>query len=209
MAGATGAQGATGAVGATGAEGATGPAGATGLGVQGNTGPTGPAGGGSNLAVKDANGGALGNLLGPPAGVYLNTIIGKYFLSFGFDGSFPIASINWTGLNCTGTPYFNDGQSGEIGSNGYTPVPSYAYTLLYSGAANKLYVLSSPNGNSVSYSENMPGGSLSYENPTCNNNLPATATPNSGWPLTVVTPATVGFSASGTPLTVAVPLQLP
>jgi hypothetical protein len=157
------------------------------------------------MIVNDANGIPVGSLLGLGYGEYLNLKSGQYFFSIGFDGSFPISQIWWTGANCTGTPYLNDGQGGQIGQSGITASPSYAYDLVYSGVANSLYVLSGANANSISMSENIPGGSLSIENPTCMSS-PGDA---SGWPMTSISASTVGFTASGTPLAVAAPLQLP
>jgi hypothetical protein len=152
----------------------------------------------------------VGTLLYAGYGEYLNLKNGKYFFTVGFDGTFPIGQIWWSGLNCTGTPYLNDGQSGLIGTASYyTAQASYVNEPVYSAAANKLYLLSGGNSNSIALSQNMPGGSLSIENPTCMNNSPATSTPASGWPLTPTTPAAIGFSASGTPLAVATPLELP
>jgi hypothetical protein len=156
------------------------------------------------MIVNDANGNPIGSLLGL-SGEYLSLKSGKYFFSVGFDGTFPIAQIYWTGNNCTGTPYLNDGQGGQIGQSGTTAVPTYAYTLSYSAAGNSLYTLSNPNVNSVSVSENIPGGSLSIENPTCMSSV----NPASGWPMTAISASTVGFIASGNPLAVATPLQLP
>lgn len=150
-----------------------------------------------------------GTLLNSGYGVYLNVKNGKYFFTFGFDGTFPTAQIWWTGANCTGTPYLNDGDSGDIGQFGITAAMSYAFTPVYSAVRNELYVLSSPDSNGVSTSMNIPGGSISIENPTCMNNTGNAAQPASGWPITTISPGTIGFSATGTPLKVATPLQLP
>jgi len=92
-----------------------------------------------------------------------------------------------------------------IGQNPSFAQLSYAYAPAFSAVANKLYVLSGANADSVSTSENIPGGSQSIENPTCMSSV----NPASGWRMTSVTPATIGFSASGNPLTVAAPLLLP
>jgi hypothetical protein len=213
--GATGSQGIPGAMGATGATGSQGPAGSNGVdgatgpagptGSTGATGPQGPAGSGSGLIVNDANGAAVGALLSQGYGEDLNLKSGKYFFTVGFEGDFPTGQIWWTGANCTGTPYLNDGNGGNIGQPDYTAGQSYAYSVVYSGAQNQLYVLSGGDANSVATSVNIPGGSLSIENPTCMSSV----NPASGWPMTAVSPDTVGFSASGTPLVVATPLQLP
>lgn len=202
-AGPAGPAGPTGATGDTGSTGATGPTGATG--ATGPAGPTGPAGSGSGLIVNDANGAAVGTLLGQGYGEDLNLKSGKYFFTVGFEGDFPTGQIWWTGPNCTGTPYLNDGNSGNIGQPDYTAAQSYAYSLVYSGVQNQLYLLSNADGNSVATSVNISGGAQSIENPTCM----ASVTPASGWPMTAISPGTVGFSASGTPLVVATPLQLP
>jgi hypothetical protein len=77
------------------------------------------------MIVNDANGNPVGSLLGL-SGEYLSLKSGKYFFSVGFDGTFPISQIWWTGANCTGTPYLNDGQGGQIGQSGTTAVPTYA-----------------------------------------------------------------------------------
>jgi hypothetical protein len=158
--------------------------------------------------VKDANNNAIGTLLGGPGfGASLSLKNGKYFFNVNLDGTFSIAQIWWTGPNCTGTPYLNDGNGGQIGTSGTVALLGYAFAPVYSGKTNSLYILSNSNSNSVSLSQNVPGGTQSIENPTCMSN--GGATPTSGWPLTLISPATMGFSAAGNPLKVATPLQIP
>ena len=80
-----------------------------------------------------------------------------------------------------------------------------AKNLTYSAKTNLLYTLSNPN--SVGVSTSVPMSALSIENPTCYNYSPAVSV--GGWSLTATTPATVGSTATGNPLTVPAPLELP
>jgi hypothetical protein len=120
-----------------------------------------------------------------------------YFYQIGVDGTFPAGQIYWTGPNCTGTPYLNDGWGGSGGQK------MLATQLTYSAKTNTLYTLSNPNSSGVSTSVAVTSASI--ENPTCY----ASAGTVSGWALTPTSPATVGSSATGTPLTVPAPFQLP
>jgi hypothetical protein len=185
---ATGANGATGATGATGPAGPTGPAGATGA--------TGAAGSGGAL-LKDKNGTSQGYLINYDSYFYFTVEHSGYLYQVGVDGTFPAGQIWWTGSNCTGTPYLNDGVSGGA--------QMLAKNLVYSAKTNELYTLSNPNANGVSTSVPITAGSI--ENPTCYNNSPAASV--GGWAMTPTTPATVGSTATGNPLTVPAPLQLP
>jgi hypothetical protein len=191
------AQGATGTNGAAGAQGATGPAGPSGpSGPTGATGATGPAGAGGAL-LKDKNGTSQGYLIAYDN--YFNYTVehSGYIYQLGVDGTFPAAQIWWTGSNCTGTPYLNDGESGGV--------KMLAKNVTYSAKTNELYTLSNPN--SLGISTSVAITALSIENPTCYNYSPALSV--GGWALTATTPATVGSTATGNPLTVPAPLELP
>ncbi|MBB5317071.1 hypothetical protein HDF09_001740 [Edaphobacter lichenicola] len=192
--GANGANGATGATGATGANGAPGPAGPTG--PTGATGATGAAGSGGAL-LKDKNGASQGYLISYDNYFHYTVEHSGYIYQVGVDGTFPTAQIWWTGSNCTGTPYYNDGGSGGA--------QMLAKNLVYSAKTNELYTLSNPNSLGISTSVLISAGSI--ENPTCYNYSPAVST--GGWALTPTTPATVGSTATGNPLTVPAPFQLP
>ena len=189
--------GTNGATGATGAQGATGPAGPSGpTGPTGATGATGPAGSGGAM-LKDKNGTTQGYLIAYDNYFYFTVEHSGYLYQVGVDGTFPAAQIWWTGSNCTGTPYLNDGISGGA--------RMLAKNLTYSAKTNLLYTLSNPD--SVGVSTSVPMSALSIENPTCYNYSPAVAA--GGWTLTATTPATVGSTATGNPLTVPAPLVLP
>jgi hypothetical protein len=147
--------------------------------------------------LKDKNGVSQGFLLGYDNYFYFTVENSGYIYEVGADGTFPAGQIWWTGANCTGTPYLNDG-----GSGGATML---AKTLTYSAKTDLLYTLSNPNSDGISTSVAITAGSI--ENPTCYNNTPAQAA--GGWAMTSVTPATIGSTASGTPLKVPAPFQLP
>ncbi|HXP07870.1 MAG TPA: DNRLRE domain-containing protein [Acidobacteriaceae bacterium] len=191
------AEGAAGTNGASGAQGATGPAGPTGpTGPTGATGATGPAGSGAAM-LKDKNGVSQGYLISYDNYFDFTVEHSGYIYQVGVDGTFPPAQIYWTGSNCTGTPYLNDGESGGV--------TMLAKNLTYSAKTNQLYTLSNPNG--VGISTSVAISALSIENPTCYNYSPAVAA--GGWALTATTPAAIGSTASGNPLTVPAPLELP
>ena len=187
-----GTNGTTGATGATGATGPMGPSGPTG--PAGPTGPTGPAGSGGAM-LKDKNGVAQGYLMGYDNYFYFTVENSGYLYQVGVDGTFPAGQIYWTGANCTGTPYLNDGWGGGQ--------KMLAKQLTYSAKTNTLYTLSNPNASGVSTSVSVTSASI--ENPTCY----ASAGVVGGWALTPTTPAAVGSSATGNPLVVPAPFQLP
>ncbi|MGA8742030.1 MAG: DNRLRE domain-containing protein [Terracidiphilus sp.] len=159
-----GATGATGAAGPTGATGSIGPAGPTGAqgtqGLMGNTGPAGPAGptgpagpaAGSGLTVKDANGNALGTLVGAGYGTSITVYKSGYLISINVDGTFTPSQIWWSnGNSCSGTGYLNDGESGAGG------VQAYAKTVVWSSATNSWYVTSGTATKDVVTSESGAG----------------------------------------------------
>jgi hypothetical protein len=144
--GATGATGATGPAGATGATGATGPAGPA-----GPTGPAGPSGSGSSLTVQDANGNALGTLLGQ-SGTTVTIYKSGYAVTVNIDGTFPVSQIWWSNAaSCGGTGYLNDGQGGAGGST------IYAKTVVWSSAQNRLLVTSGTATKGIVTSASAPG----------------------------------------------------
>jgi hypothetical protein len=145
--------------------------------------------------LKDKNGVSQGYLLGFDSYGGFTVEHSGYIYQVGPDGTFAPAQIYWTNVNCTGTPYLNDGVQGGV--------PALAKNLTYSAKTNLLYTLSNPN--SVGVSTSVPVSAQSIENPTCMN-YPATV---GGWALTPTTPATVGSTAAGSPLTVPAPFQLP
>ena len=191
QAGANGATGATGPAGPTGAMGPAGPTGATGA-----TGATGPAGSGAAM-LKDANGVSQGNLIAFDNSFKFTVENSGYLYLVGADGAFPTAQIYWTGASCTGTPYLNDGAGGAGGKM------TISKRVIYSAQANSLYSMSNPNAGGISTSVSFTAASI--ENPTC---MTAGYTA-SGWALTPITPAAVGSTASGAPLKVPAPFQLP
>jgi hypothetical protein len=104
--------------------------------------------------------------------------------------------IYWTGANCTGTPYLNSASS--------TAGPRWSKFVAYSSTANQLYTLASPDAN---------GESTPISGPTTvSNEISGSCTAGGHtnqllFPLTPVTPATIGITATGNPLKVATPLQ--
>ena len=221
--GPTGFTGATGATGATGTTGATGPTGATGVGLTGAAGPTGPIGStgpagptgatgspgpaGAGI-VKDANGNALGSLVG----IARNTVTvykSGYFATLTFSGKFTVSQIWWQSAACTGTGYLNDGR-GNITDGRFGLISTK--DIIFSGQTNSFYTPSSPAVNAtVGSIEN--SGTLDGES-SCS----AGGGNNSGWQLNSFDPAaTLGWtiisSTCGSPAiackAVAGPLQLP
>lgn len=184
--------GATGSAGAAGATGPMGPSGPTG--PTGPQGPAGPAGSGG-VQLKDKNGVSQGYLLGYDNYFYFTVENSGYLYEVGVDGTFAPGQIWWTGANCTGTPYLNDGMSG-----GET---MFAKELTYSAKTNSLYTLANPNAGGISTSVAIYAASI--ENPTCM----AAGYNAGGWAMTPISPATIGSTATGTPLKVPAPFVLP
>ena len=154
--------------------------------------------------VQDGNGNTLGifnTIVGSAVTVYKSGYIAGINAA---NGKFQPGQIYWTGANCTGTPYLNDG-----GSTGYE---MYTKTVIYSVQSNKLYRLAGAGAGSVSSSTGSHA-TLTIENygadgqSSCSANVGTV----SGWGLTEINAATdLGWTVSGTPLQItAVPLQLP
>lgn len=103
---------------------------------------------------------------------------------------FPIDQIYWSGANCTGTPFYNDG--------GVTGSIIYSKTLCYSGKTGLLYAMANPNANGCSVSIVHPVAAT-IENPTC-----MTGSGSSGWSLVAITNNTT----VGLPVTITYPLEI-
>lgn len=95
---------------------------------------------------------------------------------------FPIDQIYWSGTNCTGTPFLNDG--------GVTGSVTYSKTLCYSGKTGLLYSMANPNANGCSTSIAQPVAAT-IENPTC-----MSGGGSSGWSITPITNATAGLPST-------------
>ncbi len=107
-------------------------------------------------------------------------------------GTFQPAQIWYTGTNCTGTAYLNDG------GDGTPPFPKiFGKWVVFSGSANSLMAPTTVSGG-TSTAETFTAQSI--DNPTCGNNAAFT---REGWKLSAVSRATVGL-----PATIAVPLRL-
>jgi hypothetical protein len=203
-AGAKGDKGDTGAAGSAGSTGPQGPAGPQGpkgdTGATGATGPQGPQGpagsSGGGLTVKDGAGHTLGTATDiDQYGVTFLTSTG-YLVSLGWDGTMYPAQANYTGANCTGTAYLNDG--GEAANN--DPEVMYAKTVVYLGTPNSLAVPADTNGTA---STSVKATAPNIDNPTCMNG----GGTNSGWKLKTVTATDVGLPA-GTTSSVTAPLSV-
>lgn len=189
-----GPQGNTGAPGLPGANGAQGPMGP--IGPAGPQGPAGPGGGGSGLSVADSNGINVGTLVNfDPSSFVIKK--GVYIFYLNGDGFFPGSQIYWTGAGCTGSAYLNDGWGGTGNQK------TWANALVYSAKSNQLYRMANANANGVATS--VAATAQSIENPTCM----ASSGTISGWLMTPITPATIGIPASGSPLKISTPLQIP
>lgn len=103
---------------------------------------------------------------------------------------FPIDQIYWSGANCTGTPFLNDG--------GVTGSVTYSKTLCYSGKTGLLYSMAAPNVNGCSTSAAQPVAST-IENPTC-----MSSGGSSGWSLIAI----VNNSTVGLPATIVYPIVI-
>ncbi len=191
------------------------------VGPQGPAGPTGPQGpAGNGLLVKDANGNVIGTLLGNPTGATFPIYNSGYILNVNIDGTFPAAHLWWSNSSgCSGTPYLND-ENGGLGG-----VPTYAKTVVWSGAANSFYIPSRNSVNSVVTSVGAGASNPSIEKPDnatgafeCETNSATTGyggwalsefnpTATLGWTLTTCSVLANGVSQSESCL--AGPLQLP
>ncbi len=210
--------------GPVGTQGPAGPAGPTGAtGAAGPTGPQGPAGAGT---VRDANGNVLGSLIsmGGKNGTDVTVYTKGYFVTVGILGLFPVTNaIDWSGTNCTGTAYLDTGYL-EPGDSAVTPdLPStYTKSVVYSAHANSLMVPVSTGGltaSAVNVSTKTVesqvawatistiADGVSYCTPTAD--YGGTTGNTIAWPLVNITGATLGWTTSGNPLSVAGPLQLP
>jgi len=212
LTGATGPQGPIGLTGATGPKGVEGDPGPAGpQGPQGLTGAAGPAGAG---VVKDANGNTLGTLISL-SGTDVTIYTSGYFITVGITGQFPAAQIWWTGATCNGTGYLNDG-AGQISTNFPT---TYRKTIVFSGQTNALMI---PTGSTVTVAaqnasmnsiENSGYGAPDYTfaDGVSNCSAQSPVYVGSGWQLTTFdAAATLGWTiVSGSPISVAGPLQLP
>ena len=192
----TGDRGATGAAGPAGATGDRGPAGATGAngaagpaGPQGPAGPAGPAGGGIRLI--DGNNVTLGTVVSSTRAGATVVTSSAYQVTVNFDGTFTPAQIYYTGANCTGTAYLNDGNGG---TGPFDRI--FGRQVVFSRAMNTLMVPATvTNGTALGVAFT----SATIDNPLCG----ASAGTVSGWQLTAITRA-----AAGLPATIATPLRL-
>ena len=149
-------------------------------------------------ALYDNNGVRLGTIVALPSytassGAFATIITSNGYIAtvlFAPNGSnaFPGNQIYWTGANCSGTPYFN---------NGGTPnTVRLAKLLIYSASTGNLYSLSNPDANGVSTS--VPISSATIEN---NGVCTTSAGGSNGYALTLISRSTIGL-----PATIAYPL---
>ena len=195
----TGAQGLKGDTGAPGAAGATGPAGPAGpAGPRGATGPTGPPGGGATL--QDAGGQTVGKYTGggsPFIGGDNFEIVTStgYVAQIAPTGAVAPIQTWFTGTNCTGTGYVNDGQNtgGEV-------LPGKWVVGLPSLSAIGVPATVAANGTTTSEVATM--NSIYNISSGCRNET--TPTSHSGWKLRTATRTEVGLPATITaPLTIS------
>jgi hypothetical protein len=172
------------------------------MGLQGPQGATGPAGGAAQ--VKDATGTVLGTLVGfgrNEIEVYKSGYISRIHPS----GKFPVSQIYWTGAACTGSAYLNSGQ-GNITDGKFAPM--YSKTVVFSSSANSLMVASGAQPQTATV--NFTAASIENRDDLDGTGTCSVSTGNvSGWPLTAISGPTLGWTVSGTPLSVAGPLQMP
>lgn len=130
---------------------------------------------------------------------------GSYIYTLNPNGNFGMAPqstfIYWTGANCTGTPHLNSGSA-------TVARPRWSRYVYFSTTANQLYTLGSPNANGETTPVSVTPNTTSGETVTQACGVGGHGT-NFLYPLSAVTPATIGITATGNPLKVATPLQLP
>jgi hypothetical protein len=195
-----GPKGDRGADGEDGEDGVQGPQGIQGeQGIQGPVGPAGPPGGGASLT--DGADVTIGKVVA--GSVYGITVASTedYIFDVNWKGAIDQAQVWYTGTNCTGTAYLNDGRGGRGGEviYGRTLTALADGTLAAPAAATSGYSTSTElAGDGMAYSIKNVGS-------PCSNH--ATGTPASGWELETITRAAAGLPA-GTGTTFALPLQL-
>ena len=191
MQGLVGPKGDTGAQGPIGPIGPVGPAGPQGpQGIQGLTGPAGPAGGG--LALSDGQGNTLGKVVSMTRSSTAVVTSTGHLLTINWDGTISNAQIYYTGANCTGEAYLNDGGSGNQ--------RIYAKTAVWSGSFATFMV---PETSSQGYSVSGPLTAQTIDNPACGTSAGA----RNGWKLVGVSRSQIGLPA-GTGNTVSLPLSV-
>jgi Collagen triple helix repeat (20 copies) len=184
-----GAKGDKGDAGAPGAKGDKGDAGAPGAkGDKGDPGPAGPAGGG--IGLIDGNNVKLGAVVSTDRDSTTVVTATGHVIDIPWTGQFTPAQIYYTGQNCSGTAYLNDGRGG---TGPFSPL--LGKWVVYSGSMNTLMVPATVN-NGFSMGEAMTAATI--DNPTCG----ANAGTRSGWKLTAISRANVGL-----PNTIATPLR--
>ncbi|KRD26903.1 hypothetical protein ASE39_00900 [Acidovorax sp. Root267] len=184
--------GPTGAQGIQGVQGATGPAGATGA-----TGAAGAAGGG--LGVRDNSSTSLGTVIdiSVSSQSYVAVMTStKHYVKLRFNGTIQNeSSIYFVSTDCTGTPY---GGSGGTSSN-----QRFAKTVVYR-STGQLYTLSNPDANGLATPVSQ--ATLGIDVNSIEDNVSGTCTTSAStqhmFPLTLVTPASVGL-----PNSIAAPLS--
>jgi hypothetical protein len=166
--------------------------------------------------VKDANGNALGSLVGfvNPRNATVTIYKSGYFVNVNFvTGRFPVTQTWWSGANCTGTPRVNSG--GAPDPSPAPALPYYTKSVVYLAKSNTLYVPTSNGTNPLLAEEVLITNPPSIENAgtlsgtsECTNYT--TNFNSGGWALTAINAATVlGWTVTGNPLQLAAPLQLP
>ena len=128
--------------------------------------------------MVDSLGQTIGRVMGFNASNFQVLTTAGYVISINYDGTFPISQIRWTGAGCTGTPYFNG-----TGTR-------FARSVVYSGAANGLYMAANATSNGVATATTAVMSTI--ENPTC---MSGSGTQN-GFLLTPVTQTGIGLPAT-------------
>jgi len=151
----------------------------------------------------DANNNVLGTLVGltMPSGLIpagLTVYRNGYFVNLYFSGQFPAAFgsmtsafILWTGSNCSGNGYLIAGGGSQTTSR----------IVVYSVANNSLYV---PSGSGVVTAITYPVYSSFESYASC---FSTNGSGYSGYALTPFNAATLGWTLSGNPLSVAGPIK--
>jgi hypothetical protein len=201
--GVAGLPGATGPTGPAGPIGPTGPSGTPGApGSQGPAGPTGPTGpaGVSGTALVDGNGNNVGNMIGFLAPDGFTVLKNGYIFELNADGFFDNTpnSVFFTGAGCTGTPYQDATTVGAL---------RVAKAVLYRVGLNTMYEGAGA-VNGVVTSIASPTLQSRFNNTGAGVCVAVTTPLTAVWPLQVLTPATIGITASGNPLRTAFPVRL-
>lgn len=150
--------------------------------------------GGNSAIVRDGNGVALGTMVSTTNLVVTVRTTTGYLIVIRPNGTFASAQIYWNSATCnSGSAYFN------------TTSNMFAKSLVFSQALNS-FMTPDPAMTTSGYNAPTSVSVTHFENPTCG----ANATTTNSVKVVPITAAAAGLpTATGNPLTIPLPLQLP